>query len=244
MISLAIRLRSLWTHSRAPLLGLAGLVLPWFVFVRLAREVWEGEGLPGDQRMLTLLHAHSGPAQDAAAAWLSRAGGPLGASGLAGAVVLGLLVARQRRALHFFSLAVGGAALLNLAAKFLLTRPRPALWAVQHPELSYSFPSGHAMAAAALAAAIGFLLWPTRWRWVALGLGAAWALGMGWARMYLGVHYPSDVLAGWLGSVGWVSGLHLVFARYLRGVGAGMARVASPVLRWYQAVSQPKKPSE
>ena len=228
---------------RAPLLGLLGLMLPWLLFMRLAHEVWEGEGLPGDRRFLELLHAHRGSAQDAVAAWLSQAGGPVGASGLAGVAALGLWMAHRRRALHFFSLAVGGAALLNLAAKYLLTRPRPALWEVLHPELSYSFPSGHAMAAAALAAALGFLLWPTRWRWPAVGLGAAWALGMGWARMYLGVHYPSDVLAGWLGSVGWVSGLYLVFARYLQVVGAGILRVTSPMRRWYRQVSGPKPPS-
>lgn len=242
MISLLIRLRSLWRRGRAPLLGLAGLVGPWFVCVWLAQEVWEGDGLPGDQGILTLLRANAGPLQHAVAAWLSRAGGPAGASGLAGAVALGLLVARRWRALRFFSLAVVGAALLNLATKLLLTRPRPALWVVQHPELSYSFPSGHAMAAAALAAALGFLCWPTRWRWVAVGLGAAWALGMGWSRMYLGVHYPSDVLAGWLGAVGWVSGLYLVFARHLRGVGAGMARLVSPALRWYRQARQPRLP--
>ena len=142
----------------------------------------------------------------------------------------------------FFSLAVGGAALLNQVANYLLTRPRPALWEVLHPELSYGFPSGHAMAAAALATTLGFLLWPTRWRWPAAGLGAAWKLGMGWTRMYLGVHYPSDVLAGWLGSVGWVSGLHLLFARQLRAVGAGVARAAGPVWRWYRKMRGSKRP--
>lgn len=232
MIPLVTRVRGLWAQFRAPLLGLAGLVLPWFVFVRLAREIWEGEGLPGDRRILLFLHAHGGLTQDAAAAWLSRAGGPLGASVMAVAGALGLLVARRYRALRFFGLAVGGAALLNLAAKLLLTRPRPAIWAVRYPELSYSFPSGHAMAAAALAATLVFLLWPTRWRWATLGLGSAWALGMGWARMYLGVHYPSDVLAGWVGSVGWVSGLHLLFARQLRAMGVSMAHAVAPVEKW------------
>ena len=119
---------------------------------------------------------------------------------LAGTLLLGLLLVRRYRAARFLALSVGGAGLLNLAAKLLLSRPRPALWVVRHPELSSSFPSGHAMAAAALATALGFLLWPTRCRWVAVSTGAGWALAMGWARMYLGVHYPSDVLAGWLRS--------------------------------------------
>ncbi|MBC8083414.1 MAG: phosphatase PAP2 family protein [Hymenobacter sp.] len=50
-------------------------------------------------------------------------------------------------------------------------------------------------------------------------MGTAWAAGMGWARLYLGVHYPSDVLAGWVGALGWVGGLHLLFARYFRALG-------------------------
>ncbi len=242
MHHLLLFVRRCWRLLRAPVLGLLALGLPWLLFVQLAHEVWEGEGLPGDQYILTWLHAHSDPAQDAVAAWLSRAGGRLGAPLLVGTLALGLLLTRRYRALRFFSLSVVGAGLLNLAAKLLLTRPRPALWAVLHPELSYSFPSGHAMAAAALATAVGFLLWPTRGRWAAVGVGAAWALGLGWARMYLGVHYPSDVLAGWLGSVGWVSGLHLLFAHQLRAVGAGIRRVASPVVRWYQKASGPGLP--
>lgn len=223
-----------WRLRRVPVLGLLALGLPWLLFVRLAREVWEGEGLPGDQRILLLLRAHRGPVQDAAAAWLSWAGGPLGAPLLAGTLALGLLLTRRYRALRFFGLSVVGAGLLNVAAKLLLTRPRPALWAGLHLELSYSFPSGHAMAAAALAAAVGFLLWPTRWRWAAVTVGVAWALGMGWARIYLGVHYPSDVLAGGLGVAGWVSGLYLLFTHHLRPVGAGLAQAAAPIWRWYR----------
>ena len=64
------------------------------------------------------------------------------------------------------------------------------------PQTAYSFPSGHSMAAAALGAALAFLLWPTRWRWAGLAVGLVWALSMGWSRMYSGVHYPSDVIAG------------------------------------------------
>ena len=69
----------------------------------------------------------------------------------------------QRRAFGFFSLAVVGADLLNLAAKYLLARTRPDLWVSLTPLTSYSFPSGHSMAAALAAAGI-VLLWGTRWR--------------------------------------------------------------------------------
>ena len=92
------------------------------------------------------------------------------------------------------------------------------------PQTAYSFPSGHSMAAAALGAALAFLLWPTRWRWAGLAVGLVWALSMGWSRMYSGVHYPSDVIAGWVGSLGWVSELHLLFKQQLRPPGAAGTR--------------------
>ena len=214
----------LWPRHRTPLLALLSLVVPWFIFVRLAREVWEGEGLPGDRSILDFLQAHRGPAQDAAALGLSRLGGPLGASLLAIGVAIGLWWALQRQAAFFFGLAVAGAALLNLAAKYFVPRSRPVSWMALHLPTAHSFPSGHSMAAAALGAALALLLWPTRWRWSGLAAGVAWALGMGWSRVYLGVHYPSDVLAGWVGSLGWVSGLHLLFRHRLRTLGAAFTR--------------------
>lgn len=89
-----------------------------------------------------------------------------GAGGL-----LRLLLARQRRAARFFILSVGGAVALNLFAKLLLARAHPALWVSIAPETTYSFPSGHAMGAAALALTLALLLWPTRARWAAAALG-------------------------------------------------------------------------
>ena len=67
------------------------------------------------------------------------------------------------------------------------------------------------MGSAALAAAIICLTWETRWRWGALILSTLFAIGVCWSRLYLGVHYPSDILAGVVASVAWVSGLHLLF---------------------------------
>jgi undecaprenyl-diphosphatase len=68
------------------------------------------------------------------------------------------------------------------------------------------------MGAAAVVAALGFLLWRHRGQWLAWTLGTLFVLGVGWSRVYLGVHYPSDVLAGWTGSVGWVAALHVLFS--------------------------------
>ncbi|MFD2719975.1 phosphatase PAP2 family protein [Hymenobacter monticola] len=207
--------RLLWQQHRRLLLGLLlGFIGPWCVFIKVAQEVWEDKGFRGDQAILEFLYAHANPGLNAVALWMARAGGTLWTPVVEAAVLLGLLLARQRRAALFFILSVGGAGALNLFAKLLLARARPAFWVSIAPETTYSFPSGHAMGAAALALTLGVLLWPTRARWMAVVLGMAWALLMGWSRMYLGVHFPSDVLAGWVGSIGWVGGMHLLFDRY------------------------------
>jgi undecaprenyl-diphosphatase len=74
----------------------------------------------------------------------------------------------------------------------------------------YSFPSGHAMATTALATALVIIAWPTRGRWVVTPLALAYAFLIGVSRVYLGVHFPSDVLGGWALSLALVTGMYLV----------------------------------
>src|SRR5690606_20385315 len=104
---------------------------------------------------------------------------------------------RRFRESIFAAAALGGSALLNIATKQFFARARPALWESIAPETSYSFPSGHAMGSMTLAVVLVLLAWPTRWRWAALAAMAFFVAMVGLSRMYLGVHYPSDILAGW-----------------------------------------------
>ena len=203
---------ALRVHKMLLLALLAGLVLPWVVFVNVAEDIWESGGFIGDKSILAFLHTHATPALDALALGLTAAGDPLPMGLLAGLITVGLAVWGTRAQAWFFGLSVGGAMLLNVLVKAAFARPRPALWLSLKPAFYYSFPSGHAMGAAAVATALGFLLWQHRGRWLAWLLGLLFALSVGWSRMYLGVHYPSDVLAGWTGSVGWVVGLHVLFS--------------------------------
>ena len=196
-----------------------GVIVPWGIFLKAASEIREGEGFPGDQAILRGLHAHATPFLDALALGLTRVGGPLPMAGLAVLVVWHLWRRRQHRRAWFFGAALGGAMGLNLVAKAVLGRVRPALWASLAPENTPSFPSGHAMGSAALVLAVGLLLGRGRGAlWVLWALGALFVLGVGLSRMYLGVHYPSDVVAGWVASVGWVLGVYFLFSPCLRAL--------------------------
>lgn len=67
------------------------------------------------------------------------------------------------------------------------------------------------MGSAALALALGVLLARWRGRWLAWVVGCTFAGSVGFSRVYLGVHYPSDVLAGWLATMGWLTSVYLVW---------------------------------
>jgi undecaprenyl-diphosphatase len=165
-----------------------------------------------DEPILLALHRRATPALDWLALQLTTWGntGPMIAAGVLSTVAL----ARngRRRAAWLFAAGLGGSMLVTQVIKHIATRPRPALWVSLRPEHTFSFPSGHAMDTAAFAAALYFALPPSRRSWA--GLAALFALGVGWARMYLGVHYPSDVLAGWSSAVGWVLLVQLAAARW------------------------------
>lgn len=121
---------------------------------------------------------------------------------------------RRWREAIFAGLALIGAALLNMGAKRLFTRERPALWEPVVPETTWSFPSGHALGSMSLVLVLVVLAWPTRLRLPTLLAGGVFAALVGWSRIHLGVHYPSDVLAGWATAMVWVLSMRLlVFGR-------------------------------
>ena len=183
---------------------LMGLGVSWAVFTSVTWAVVVRGGPGFDRPLLTFFHQHATPFLNALAIGLTIVGntGPMVAAAV---LITGALWLRgRRRQAWVFALAVGGSMLLTQVIKALVARPRPELWVSIRPEHTFSFPSGHAMDTAALATALGFLAWRHRGRWWVWGLAPLFSLAVGWARLYLGVHHPSDVLAGWCAAVGWV----------------------------------------
>ena len=190
----------------------AGVLLPLWVFTELADEVHELERFVFDDPILLHAHAYAGPGMDRFFIAISRIGYE-GVIAMDVAIVLLLLAFKRWREATFAAVTFIGSALLNLGSKQLFQRDRPSLWESVSPETTFSFPSGHAMGSMTLAMAVVLLAWPTRWRWSVLSVAAVFALLVGFSRIYLGVHYPSDILGGWMAAMAWVTGIYLVVFR-------------------------------
>jgi len=198
-------------HWRSLLVLLIGVYLPLQVFGELAEEVWENEGgFPWDVPILLAIHLTSQPRLDVFATTLTKFGVFWGVFPLSAVIVLVLLRQRQWRSLAYLISTLLGSIIINRTAKVLLHRVRPHLWESPSPELDYGFPSGHAMSSMTLVVALIILTWGTRWCWLVLIVGGLFVLAIAWTRLYLGVHYPSDILAGWMVSIAWAVGVSFV----------------------------------
>lgn len=186
-----------------------GMLVPLWVFAELADEVHEMERFVFDDPILLHANGLAGPGLDGFFVVVSK----LGYEGVIAVdlvLVLTLLALKHWREAIFAATAFLGSSLLNVGAKQFFQRDRPTLWESISPEDTFSFPSGHAMGSMTLVMTAILLAWPSRWRWPVLLLASAFALLVGYSRVYLGVHFPSDILAGWMAGTAWVVGVYLV----------------------------------
>jgi len=205
-------LRFLRRHGWRVLLIFLGVLLPMLVFATLVDELRGSGVFFFDAPILLAAHGAATPPMDHFAVLMSRLGYMWGVVPLDIGIFAWLAWRRRFRNGLFFGLAVLGSMTLNLVAKFHFARIRPSLWLSLAPETTFSFPSGHAMGSATLATALILLLWPTRWRWLTLIGSSLFVVLVGLSRVYLGVHYPSDILAGWMAGTAWVVSMHQLIA--------------------------------
>jgi membrane-associated phospholipid phosphatase len=125
-----------------------------------------------------------------------------------------LIRRRQWRSAVMLLFTCLGTVMINQGMKLVFARPRPLLWPRLIQETSYSFPSGHALGAMVLYGFLAYLLvrrHPGQTRSI-YGIAAGLIMAIGFSRLYLGVHYPTDVLGGYL--VGWLWLRFCVFVLY------------------------------
>ncbi len=222
------RLHRLWSRLRQFDLGELALLLlvssMLLAFSKLASEVMEGETDAFDRMVLLAMRNPADLTHPAGPAWLEilfrdlTSLGSLPVVGLVAAVVMGFLWVSGRPAaarLILVSVSVGG--ILSVALKSVFLRPRPELFPHGVEAQLTSFPSGHAMLAAVvyltLGALLGHVQTQPRVRPYCLGVAIVLTLLIGISRVYLGVHWPTDVFAGWFVGSAWAMACLLVAVR-------------------------------
>lgn len=183
-------------------------------FVELADEVSEGATHQFDESVLLMLRSADDRSDPLGPGWLEEAGRDMTALGgvsvlllLTSAVVIFLVLQGKQRAALFVLVAVASGVLLSTLLKLGFDRPRPDL--VPHGSIVYtaSFPSGHSMMSAVTYLTMGALLARVqpdrRVKTFVITVAVLLTVLVGTSRVYLGVHWPTDVAAGWTAGAAW-----------------------------------------
>lgn len=204
--------RSLW-----PVLALFALSALWLAGY-LASELAEGDTFAWDTAVLMALRRADDPALPIGPPWLLQSAIDISALGgftllwligLSGAAFL-LLLGKRREA-GWLAVSFAGSSLLSTGLKSLFHRARPGLVPHLAQTMTASFPSGHAMSSAAAYLTLAIMLAETQTRRATkvllVGVAVLVVLAIGASRVFLGVHWPSDVIAGWCLGSAWALGV-------------------------------------
>ncbi len=212
------------THWRSLLLLSIGVYLPLQVFEILAVKVWHNAGsFSWDVPILDLIHSTAQPQLDILAVTLTKFGSVWTVLPIFSAIALILLWGKQWRSLAYLLTTGLGSVIINRTLKELIHRVRPHLWESKSPEFYYAFPSGHAMTTMTLVVVMLILTKGHPWRWLFLLLGSLYILVIAWTRLYLGVHFPSDIIAGWMLALAWGIGVSLIIRPHIKNTIVGKA---------------------
>ncbi len=174
-------------------------------FTILAVIVGSGVTNALDSSILLAINSLSSPWLNTFFVAFTELGGVIVVSVVAIILVLLFLTKRNYIRALLIAVGIGGVAAMNLLLKSIFERARPDLWDWIVTETHTSFPSGHATASMALALCIVYLLWNTKWRKATIIAASVYLLLIGFSRLYLGVHFPTDILGGWLLGIGWMA---------------------------------------
>jgi undecaprenyl-diphosphatase len=185
-----------------------------WAFIEIADEVMEGETRAVDERILLSMRTGGDPGDPIGPKWVEELGRDFTALGGVGVLSLltlaaagYLLLMKKWHAAILVLAAIGSGILASQLLKYGFDRPRPEL--VPHGSHVYtsSFPSGHSMMAALTYLTLGALLAKVHRGWRAkiylVSLAIVISVLVGVSRVYLGVHWPTDVLAGWSAGAFW-----------------------------------------
>lgn len=194
--------------SRWLLIGLGTNVAAVVCFAWLAGEVLEGDTVLFDEIIRKSINRLAAPGLTALMQAITFLGSGLFLLSFGALISVGFLLAKWRRALLVLLITMTGATILNVTLKVSFRRTRPTSFFGTPLPSSFSFPSGHALLSLCFYCAIAYLI-ASRLNNPAISF-SAWLtaiiliLAIGFSRVYLGVHYPSDVIAGYAAGTFWI----------------------------------------
>jgi undecaprenyl-diphosphatase len=205
------------------LLGFVTLVAAVLAFAGLAELVQEGVTQRMDEAILLWMNGHASPQLTEVALEVTSLGSTAMVWMTLCIASAFLWTARHHYSVVLLWVAMAGGTVINLTLKGIFARPRPHLFPWRTEMVGHSsFPSGHALTAVVLYATLAYLLarlGSTRaLRRITLAVALLVIVLIGLSRLYLGVHYPSDVLAGFIVGLGWATfcALGIEAIRYFR----------------------------
>jgi membrane-associated phospholipid phosphatase len=175
-------------------------------FYALTWVIWSGQLVAFESATLVHLHEYATPFYDHTANIIC-----MSVTGISVCILIYLIYRRFWKKAFFWISTIGGAAIVSGIVKKMMQRDRPVLWEAAFPQHNFSFPSGHATHSMAILIAALIFLAPSKYRNSLVAAGAAYVFLVGMCRLYLGLHYPTDVLAGWALASAWVSAICFVW---------------------------------
>ena len=190
----------------------AGIVIAatgTILFGKFAQTVMQGSTQSFDEAVLRWMARQHTPVMDAFMLEITSLGTGMVVLTIVGIAALFLALTRHKYSALLLLVATGGGLVLNSALKSFFDRPRPQVFDWGTHAATSSFPSGHAMSAAIVYSTVAYLaarLHKQVWaRWITLVVAAVIIVLICASRMYLGVHYPSDVIAGATIGLAWAA---------------------------------------
>jgi undecaprenyl-diphosphatase len=193
------------------------ILLTSLTFTDLAIAIWQHpQGFSWEKSLLLSIHRTTNPTLDFLATKLTGLGTYWGVAPVLAIFLLIFALKKYWSGFVYLLLTMGGGWAISYNLKFLFHRTRPQFWELFYPlPHDFSFPSGHALFSSLLVVSLLILAWRTRWFFAVVLLGIPFLVVIAWTRLYLGVHFPSDILASWLLAIAWPLLVHLWWQQLL-----------------------------
>ena len=180
-------------------LGIVSCLFIIYVVAQISDEVLEQEAFAFDRIILLWIHSLANPTLDRIMHVITRFNDPDVVVVVAGFALIAMLAKRCYSEAKIFVIDCAGGVILSYGLKSVFGKVRPDLWESAIEEVSFSYPSGHALGSTVL---YGFLayLFATRFRqfsWLIYLIAISLIGAIGFSRLYLGVHWPTDIIGGY-----------------------------------------------